>query len=445
MKPRWILQAFWLVAGLIAGPAAWTQPATGLTVSNGPIVQPADAQPSARGWLNLRELAEAALATHPLLQASRLQVQAAQQDIKVAQLQQWPTVSMVAESNTGNTASTPSRLLRLDQTVWDSGRIASRITETRHQSALALSQEQLQRHELLLQVVNAWQGLIAAQARLRVAQQTLLRLQFYKEQMVRRVQAQASATIDLELVEARVLQTQVELSTAQTSVRLALKRLEELTGQQDLSRRGGDVPSPPPLQATSRFVLVQAQTDWANIVEQSPSLVRARQERELAATRLGTKKAEQWPQVYVRYDKPLWNSTVHHITQPTVFAGLRYTPGAGFSGMAEIEALVTRLQSQEVVIDAARRDIRQSIQNDLEEFSTSRERITAIEQSVEGSERVLESYLRQFQANRKSWLDVLNSARELAQNQYGLAEAHAGMLGALHRLQVRTGELPALP
>lgn len=442
MTQRWRLQTLCLGACLLATTTGWAQ--TERSAPSPSTVQAAP-QPSGRGWLNLRELAESALATHPLMQASRLQVQASQQDTKVARLQQWPTVSLVAESNTGNTVSMPSRVLRLDQTVWDAGRIASRINESSTLSDLARSQEQLQRQDLLLQLVNAWQTLMGAQARLRVAQETLDRLQFYKAQMIRRVQAQASASIDLELVEARVLQTQVELTTAQTSVRLALKRLEELTGQPDLSRRTQDIPAPPPLQVTSAFASVQAQTDWAGVVEQSPNLVKARQERELASTRLNTKKAEQWPQVYVRYDKPLWDSAVHHITQPTVFAGVRYTPGAGFSGLAEIEALVTRLESQEVVIDAARREIRQSIQNDLEEFTTSRERITAIEQSVKGSDLVLESYLRQFQANRKSWLDVLNSARELGQNQYSLAEAQASMLGALHRLQVRLGDLPAQP
>lgn len=444
MTQRWILQTLCLGACLSAASPSWCQaPAPAQTQTPG--VQPVAPQPSARGWLSLRELAEAALATHPLLQSSRLQVQAAQQDIKVARLQQWPTLSLVAESNTGNAVSAPSRVLRLDQTLWDAGRIASRITETATQSELASSQERLQRQDLLLQLVNAWQALVGSQARLRVAQETLERLRFYKEQMVRRVRAQASASIDLELVEARVLQTQVELTSAQTSVRLALKRLEELTGQPDLSRRSRDIPPPPLLQSTDAFAQLQTQTDWDHVVEESPSLVKARQERELAASRLNTKQAEQWPQVYVRYDKPLWDSTVHHITQPTLFAGVRYTPGAGFSGLAEAEALLTRVESQEVAIDAARREMRQSIQNDLEEFATSRERITAIEQSVKGSDLVLESYLRQFQANRKSWLDVLNSARELGQNQYSLAEAQASMLGALHRLQVRLGELPALP
>ena len=60
----------------------------------------------------------------------------------------------------------------------------------------------------------------------------------------------------------------------------------------------------------------------------------------------------------------------------------------------------------------------------------------------EGSEKVLESYQRQFQAGRKSWLDLLNAVRELAQNEYALADAKAGMVSAMNRLQIRMGQDP---
>ena len=52
--------------------------------------------------------------------------------------------------------------------------------------------------------------------------------------MTRRVRAQASPAIDLELVEARLLQTQVERVSAENGVQLALQNLMRLTGRTDL-------------------------------------------------------------------------------------------------------------------------------------------------------------------------------------------------------------------
>ena len=87
--------------------------------------------------------------------------------------------------------------------------------------------------------------------------------------------------------------------------------------------------------------------------------------------------------------------------------------------------------------ETAIREVRQALDADQAEFVGARLRISALEMSVEGSATVLESYRRQFEAGRKSWLDLLNAVRELAQNQYALVGALVAMNGAMHRLQIR--------
>ena len=79
------------------------------------------------------------------------------------------------------------------------------------------------------------------------------------------------------------------------------------------------------------------------------------------------------------------------------------------------------------------------------EFVNARLRIAALEKSVISSARVLESYQRLFQAGRKQWQDLLNQVRELAQNQYALADAQAVMVGSMSRLQIRMGLDPTSP
>ena len=54
---------------------------------------------------------------------------------------------------------------------------------------------------------------------------------------------------------------------------------------------------------------------------------------------------------------------------------------------------------------------------------------------------MLESYERQFQGGRKSWLDLLNAVRELVQNEYSLAEAKASLMAAIYKFQIRA-DLP---
>lgn len=57
---------------------------------------------------------------------------------------------------------------------------------------------------------------------------------------------------------------------------------------------------------------------------------------------------------------------------------------------------------------------------------------------------MLASYERQFQAGRKTWQDLLNAAREVAQNEFNLSDAQSAMQGAMYRLQVRLGAIDVL-
>jgi outer membrane protein, adhesin transport system len=396
--------------------------------------------------LTLHQLFQGALLNHPSLQAARLQARASAQEVKATERSRWPSLSAVIEADAGGAASssTASKVLRVEQTIWDAGRNSSRITEAETKTQLALAQVHVQQQEVFIQIINAWQNLIGAMERKVVAQETLLLLRGYQEQMRRRVEAQASPTIDLELVDARVLQTEVEMTSADTSLQVAVTRLEQLSSLQGLSNRLTLLPAVPNLRQLEAFLQTVLQTDWQLVASQHASVAKARHDRLLVVNQLTTKQAEHWPQVYVRWDKPL-DPAPSQTSRPSAFAGLRYTPGAGFATAVESGAIATRIQSQDQSVEAALREVQQTLQNDREEFVNARSRMQALERAVAGSKQVLESYLRQFQAGRKSWQDLLNSARDLAQNQYALADARASMVGAMHRLQLRMDQTPEFP
>jgi adhesin transport system outer membrane protein len=174
------------------------------------------------------------------------------------------------------------------------------------------------------------------------------------------------------------------------------------------------------------------------VASQHPDVHKARQDAQVAQQRIDAKRAEQWPQVYLRLDQPI-GSTNNDLTG---FVGLRYTPGAGLATGVEAQALTSRAASLEQSVDTAMRNVLEALYADRDELSTSRSRMVALDKSVQGSRAVLESYGRQFTAGRKTWQDLMNAVRELAQNQYNLVDAHASMVSAMYRLQIRTGQSP---
>ena len=385
--------------------------------------------------LTVNMLYEAANQSHPLLAAARLEAQAGKIDVTAVERQRWPTLSAVLESNTGNTTSQPSRSLRVQQIIWDGGLNASRVTEAENQVLISQFKVQLQQRQLFLQITNAWQTMRAAHARVQVAQKTMARLNGFKAQMQRRVDAQASSSIDLVLASSRELQTQVELDAAQRNLKVALLKLEQLSGEVHLRERLPTLAPFSSLPNAAPFLQQLQQADWVDLATRSPSVQIAKGDVVSAQNRLRTKEAEKWPQLYVRVDKPMGNA--NNINTSTVaFAGLSYTPGAGFANVVEAEALTKRIAKSDQAVEAAMKDIQETLQNDREEFLNAYAQISALEKSVAGSDMVLASFERQFQANRKTWLDLLNQVRELAQNEYALVDAQASLIGSRLRLEI---------
>lgn len=391
--------------------------------------------------LMLEQLFDSASATYPSLVAARLEARASIEDVTAAERLRWPTIAATLESNSGNLRSTPSRGIQVDQTVWDFGRNTAKISESQALAEISSLKIVLQKQEIYLQMTGSWQNMIAAYERLKIAQLTLDRLKAYQAQMLRRVDAEASPRIDRELVDARMLQTEVELTTAQTSLQVALSRLEQFSGESNLLARIQQAQYVTGLGDTEQFAKQLQNIDWRTIANDHPLSAKARTEVTQMKKRLDAKAAEGFPQVFVRVYKPIGTIPSSSDTSTTAFLGVRYSPGAGFSTLAEARALATRVDSVEQSVESTTREIQQTLQNDREEFANARTRIAALEKSVASSVLVLESYQRQFKIGRKQWQDLLNQVRELAQNQYALADAQASMVGAMGRLQIRMGQV----
>ena len=202
------------------------------TVANKPQALasvPVNAALVPQAGLSLSQLLQAAADTYPMLIAARTETRATAQDVTATERLRWPTLSTTVESDSGNLRSYPNKVIQVDQTLWDAGRNSARINEAKVVADISLIKVYLQQQDVFLQIVNAWQNMISSRERLKVAERTQSRLQAYQQQMRRRVQAEASPVIDLELVDSRLLQTDVELNAAKTSLQVALTRLTQFT------------------------------------------------------------------------------------------------------------------------------------------------------------------------------------------------------------------------
>ncbi len=389
--------------------------------------------------LTVKQLIEQAEANHPLMHMARTDVLASQMDAAAVERRRWPSLSAVVEAGSASSMTSDSRFIRLEHVLWDAGRLAALSSAAEVASESARARVLIQRWQLSLQLIDIWQVLAAADGRMNVAKATLQRLQDYEARMARRVHLSISPSIDLELARARLRQTDAELASAQTARKTAISKLRQLITSKGVLLEEIEVDTE--FLSAKAAAIAAAQfddADWELVASNSPQVAKARLDRRAAELRFSSKRAERYPEIYVRVDRALegvagsGRSTSAHV-------GLRYSPGAGFSTFAEASALEARIVSSDQAVDAAQYDALVALRADADEFKGAYEREPWLQRSVESSRTLLESYERQFTAGRKSWQELMNAARDLAQAEYALVDLRAAMAGTANRLLFRMG------
>ena len=389
------------------------------------------------GAQTLDELRAAARNNHPAIKSARLGVDAAGKEVDAASARYLPSLSIVLEGGGKDLVAEPSRYLRLEQNVWDGGATAAGVDLAKQSAELARSRVPEQEQDIDLQVISAWQTLQSANGRVVVADRLLKLLSDHEAMMTRRVQSELSTQVELQLVQAQVMQARLDRRKALLNASLAKLRLEQLTGIEGLRNT---LSSPASEGVPERFA-AEAQafqgTDWAALANRQPTVRRAEKELLAAQSRIETKRSELRPQLYARVDRGLGSGGT-----TAAFVGVRYSTGAGFAASSEVDALIARAASLEGARDAARLEVLQAMLNDANEIQENLERYKSLVVSVESARQIHESYVRQFTAAKKSWLDVMNAMRELSQNEYALNDVQHNFFGLLKRLRVYAAQQP---
>lgn len=390
------------------------------------------AQPRSR--LGLEDLVALAIHTHPGVAAKRAELGAAQTEVEAARWQYFPTPSMQVRSlDSGGSAT----VLALQQPLWAGGRLDAGLdaADSRARSAgVSITEAQ---YNLALRATSAWQAWLAARGRGEAAAKSVRLLEGYADSVRRRIAGGVSAEVDHELVMSRLAQARSGLSTARAAERSALAQLSQMVGRPLRSEElaipeTGD--SAPPAFA--------ALIDQA--IASSPTLRRLDADIQTARHEVAQKEAALWPTLALRAEHQKSDATPTSIAvnDSRVMLVLDYVPGAGLSAAAGADAARARIGALTDSREAARRDLVERISADYEDHLASRDRRRDLKNTLKASAEVLASYDRLFVAGKRSWLDVLNAARELTDVELALADAEAQLAASRYRLRLHGGELP---
>lgn len=387
----------------------------------------------------LEQLMATALATHPASQGQRALVRSAQAGVDGAQWQFYPTPSVSVETAQASASDSAYQgdgrvaILRLQQPLWTGGRLTAGLDKAQASLRLALATLDDTRLQLGLRVVQAYGEWLAAHLKSLAFEKSLASHQRLHEQVQRRLSQGASAQSDVTLAQARLEAVAADLTAARAQTEIALARLGQLLGAPvDGTALAQQLATPRALHPNVPTLLERA----LNI---SPSVSKARAQAQVQEAVLAERRAELSPEVYARAERQYGNFNFPNgAPQNRVFIGLSTRLGAGLSSLSAVEAAMTQHAAALSEIEVQARNVNEQVLSDHASVRASASRREALQAALQSAEEVSASYDRQYLAGRKSWLDVMNAARELAQTETQLADLQATQLVASWRLAATT-------
>lgn len=378
------------------------------------------------------ELLTKSLAAHPNVLARRSSAAAAESDHEGALWQRYPTPAVQAISGGHNTPGNISRF-QVQQPLWTGGRITAGIEATQFRKDAADHVVSETRQDLALRVAAAYVEAVRQQAREEQGRRGVEEHKRLLGLIGRRVQQEISAPVDRELAQSRLYQANNDLSFNVQQRTSALAQLTQLVGQ--------PVARVAALQADLLTIPQAEDIALQKAIAASPTLARIAAEQRAAGADVDSRRSALMPQVGVRFERDFGG-----LSDSRLMLVLEAQPGAGLSAATNVEAARSRQRALEHDREGALRDLQERVSIDWNELRHARERRENAELAQKTAARVFESFTQQFTTGRKTWIDVLNAAREYTQAEFAVADAAAQYAGAALRLGIVTGAtLPPTP
>lgn len=396
----------------------------------------------AAGMVDLLSLA---FEGNPLLQSQSRLVEASRAEVRGANWQYFPTPSVSIEqvnADKNDTAYNKDKQVmtfRLQQPLWNAGRLSAGVTRAEAVAAAAQAQMEETRQQLALRTIQTWGEWKAGQQKVQALRDSLQTHQRLYELIKRRVQGGLSAEADEVLAQSRLDQTQAELTIAQAQLTTALARFEQLTGQKLESQQLGIFS----VQAVDANEELSALLERA--WQRSPQNARLQAQVKQYEMDVQIRRAQTMPEVYARAEHQQGSFSANGLSSSNrFFIGLSATPGAGLSVISGVDAAQARLQAAQGEIDAARRNLIEQVSLEHISALTQQQRLRSLSSGLRWIRAMVDSWDRQFLAGRKTWVEVMNAARELAQAHTALAEVEVALVVASWRLAVLSEGVPAI-
>lgn len=384
---------------------------------------PQEASPSTVSGpeIRLAAAAEQALRSHPAIAAGEQSLAATRHDVRAAQWLRFPSVSVQAVTRDDRFGVEPE--VQVVQPLWTGGLIGGTIDRAEAGRGVAEARLAETALDILIRLSDAYFE-IARTARLAVIYRDSLGEHLrLVDSMERRVAQEISPETDLQLARGRAAQVEQDLGLVTGQNRAALRRFRDLVGDD-----GFVLGEAPPYAPDRHHAVTEAAVDRALACH--PTLRRLNAEMAVADADRRVARAAAWPQLGLQY-------SYDRFSGDRIGLVLRAQTNGGLAPFATADAAAARTRASAHALEAARLEILEAVSLDLVQNQSARSRVGAAGVAADSTGAVTESFLRQFVAGRRTWLDVMNSVREAVAARTQLVEVETVAMASAARIHLR--------
>ncbi|MCJ8337426.1 MAG: TolC family protein [Pseudomonadales bacterium] len=392
----------------------------------------AAAKASENSLSGLAHALQTTMAHHPALKGKQAEMSAQNYTIESTRAGRFPSISgqLGQQSNGRHQGS-----IRLQQPLWTFGKIDTAI---KHAQAGLLTQswQLLEVQRLLIEDTAAAYGkLQGIRQRAKVANSNVAAHQRLYQQIKRRQQGQMASKADTRLAYSRLLQAKTQRQSISGELTIGLNQLQAITQIQVNSSANID----------RKLVVLPALQQTAQLaIENSAVLQAKRQDIEAKRLKVKQQKISTLPSLYLRLERDLGHSYTSADSTRLSLVLEGDVQGLGYVSRAQVKSETARLSAAKLDLQVAQIDINRRIKTLMINRDLQQLLARSQKQAINAVTGTMNSVTRQYQSGRKSWIEVLNTRRELNELRLQLAKINSDWLVSSLRVATLIGNLDEL-
>lgn len=412
-----------------------TEPATPdpIVADTAPVAEPVAEAPAVE---SMEQVLRTVFQTHPQVQQALSEVDSQRYAISGARAGYFPFLQV--QSAVADKGSNGSTTVSVVQPLWDGGLTSAQLDEAKQRYQAAFANLTQVRLTLSQEALSAGFDILGADSQLALWDQYIVDLKKSLETIQRRSEKGVSPEADVQTALVRVSQAESGREAAR-AVRIAGRsRLSSLMSQPPPSLRWPEGESR--LRPDDLPGLLD-QVEAHPTMEVDRLAVRVQE-----AIAKGT-KASLWPNISLQHREQLEGTRFDPSSDATLLVAQYQTTNGlkAYQGARSEKAKVAAAESR---VRATRASLQAQVRSDSAQLLALATQIAAQTGASNSSTALVDSYRRQFEVGRKTWVELLNAQREAHEARIQLANLTRAywqinlklMLQAMHWERLGLGE-----